>query len=71
MPVPFATSPIRSTSFDPVDALTHDEVAERAYLIYLSRGEEHGQDVDDWLEAERELLIERADQAFASLPNED
>ncbi len=30
-------------------------VAGRAYDLYLARGCEHGHDVDDWLQAEREL----------------
>jgi hypothetical protein len=32
-----------------------DEIARRAYEIYLRRGGEHGGDLDDWLEAERQL----------------
>jgi hypothetical protein len=28
----------------------------RAYEIYVERGCAHGQEVDDWLQAERELL---------------
>jgi hypothetical protein len=32
-----------------------EDVAVRAYQLFLSRGGEHGRDVDDWLEAEREL----------------
>jgi hypothetical protein len=32
-----------------------DEVARRAYEIYQRRGGEHGADLDDWLEAERQL----------------
>jgi len=31
------------------------EVAQRAYGLYLARGCTHGHDVDDWLEAEREV----------------
>ena len=31
------------------------EVARRAYDLYLARNHEHGHDVDDWLQAEREL----------------
>jgi len=31
------------------------EVAKRAYEIYQRRGGSHGADLDDWLEAEREL----------------
>lgn len=32
-----------------------DAVAKRAYEIYQRRGGGHGADLDDWLEAEREL----------------
>jgi DUF2934 family protein len=32
-----------------------DAVARRAYEIYQRRGGDHGADLDDWLEAEREL----------------
>lgn len=32
-----------------------DQVAERAYYLFLERGADHGRDVDDWLEAERQL----------------
>ena len=34
---------------------TEDEIRTRAYERYLQRGGSHGQDFDDWLEAEREL----------------
>lgn len=33
----------------------HDDVARRAYRRYEARGHEHGRDVDDWLDAEREI----------------
>ena len=33
----------------------HHAVAERAYRLYEKRGCVHGHDVEDWLEAEREL----------------
>jgi hypothetical protein len=35
-----------------------DEVAIRAYEIYCGRGREHGHDLDDWIEAERQLREE-------------
>jgi Protein of unknown function (DUF2934) len=35
--------------------VTDSDVARRAYDIHLGRGCEHGHDVDDWLQAEREL----------------
>lgn len=34
---------------------SYDQIAEAAYLRYLSRGGRHGSDFDDWVEAEREL----------------
>ena len=34
---------------------TQEEIELRAYQIYFERGGAHGHDVDDWLEAEREL----------------
>ena len=32
-----------------------EEIARRAYEIYLARGGQHGHDVEDWLQAEHEL----------------
>lgn len=32
-----------------------EEIAAEAYAIYVSRGGDHGQDQNDWLEAERRL----------------
>ena len=37
---------------------TDSDIARRAYELYLARGGEHGHDVDDWLQAERELRVE-------------
>jgi hypothetical protein len=44
----------RSTS-DEQSGITADAIARRAFEFYCARGGGHGQDVDDWLEAEREL----------------
>ena len=38
---------------------TREEIQLRAYQIYFERGGAHGHDVDDWLQAERELLYEK------------
>ena len=35
---------------------TRGEIELRAHQIYVERGGAPGQDVDDWLQAERELL---------------
>ena len=66
-----ATAPRRTTTASdpapaPIDIATvaqtgpsADEIAQEAYLRYLSRGGGDGQDFDDWLEAERELKKRR------------
>jgi hypothetical protein len=35
---------------------TREEIELRAHQIYVERGGAHGQDVENWLQAERELL---------------
>ena len=35
--------------------ISEQQIAERAYALYLARGAEHGHDVDDWLQAEQQL----------------
>ena len=37
----------------PTRIVAQDDIAQRAYALYLARGGEHGHDVDDWLAAER------------------
>lgn len=46
-----------------LEAPSHEEIAARAYAVYQQRGEGHGEDLDDWLRAERELLLQRSGQA--------
>jgi DUF2934 family protein len=36
-------------------AVERERIAERAYELYVSRGGQGGRELDDWLEAEREL----------------
>lgn len=38
---------------------THDEIARRAYELYLARGSRPGHQDEDWLQAERELRLGR------------
>ncbi len=38
--------------------ISHEAVAKRAYEKFLARGGKHGNDLKDWLEAERELKAE-------------
>lgn len=46
---------IRETK-NSADRPTHEEIAMRAYQLYLERGGSNGNDVNDWLQAEQELL---------------
>jgi Protein of unknown function (DUF2934) len=42
------------------DAPAFDEIQLRAYCIHVERGGRHGCDLDDWIQAERELTEEHA-----------
>ena len=46
----------KSPAFGP----TTEEIAQRAYEIFVARGGAPGRDLDDWLQAESELLGEYA-----------
>ena len=52
-------SPRAPQVYEPVPA-SEGDVARRAYRLYLARGAGHGHDLDDWLQAERELRSEFA-----------
>ena len=42
------------------DSTPHrDEIAARAYELYKKRGAVHGHDLEDWYEAELQLIRER------------
>jgi hypothetical protein len=42
------------------DSVTsRDQVRKRAYELYESRGREPGQDTQDWLRAEQEVLLQK------------
>jgi|SRR6188768_2595022 hypothetical protein len=47
----FVSAPAASLT----DGPTYDQIAEAAYLRYLSRGAGDGRDFDDWLAAEQDL----------------
>jgi len=40
---------------EPFDATGQQEIRDRAYEIYLQRGGQPGHELEDWLQAEREL----------------
>ena len=44
------------TDYKPLPDLPEDTIRKRAFDIYEQRGKQDGQELDDWLEAEREVL---------------
>jgi len=44
----------RSDSHPRRDPIT-EAIARRAFELFLARGQQHGHDIDDWLQAEREF----------------
>jgi hypothetical protein len=64
---PLATSTQAETREVSVENSARDEeIRRRAYEIYLERGEQPGRDLDDWLQAERELERGALSRAQAS-----
>jgi hypothetical protein len=60
-----ATPPEAKRSVVPPPAdIPHDKIAARAYEIWVRKGKPHGQDFQNWTEAEAELRAE-----FAADPN--
>lgn len=53
------------------DVPTRDQIAQRAYEIYQTRGREHGRDVEDWLVAERELRSQNSPRESISPSSTD
>ena len=63
-PTPKATTPKKSPAPDATRASTpngsdDNAIARRAYEIYQARGGDHGADIEDWLQAEREIRSRR------------
>ena len=48
------------------DSTREDEIRRRAFEIYLERGREPGRDLEDWLQAERELTTDELKTARQS-----
>lgn len=49
----------RANLAGPKESPTHEEIELRAYQIFQELGNLHGQDLEDWFEAERQLLGEK------------
>jgi hypothetical protein len=51
-------TPSLPTPEDDLRERRYERIAVRAYALYEARGGEHGQDLEDWLQAEREIDTE-------------
>ena len=45
------------------DPKTEEQIRQRAYVLYEARGRSHGRALDDWLQAEKEVLALREAKA--------
>ena len=53
---PRTVAPKRSTKSTAQETVVdRDQVARRAYQLFIARGETHGHDLEDWLAAERDV----------------
>jgi hypothetical protein len=59
---PEAPLPTPATPLD----IPHDKIVARAYEIWVQKGKPHGQDFENWTEAEAELRAE-----FAANPDDE
>jgi hypothetical protein len=69
--VAVATAADRSSTSPPNRSapVTDSDIARRAYDLYVARGGDDGHDLDDWLQAERELRA--ASSTAQDLPEVD
>lgn len=57
------SSPIPASNLEGASlasTIFHEEIAARAYELFLARGGQHGDDLADWFRAEAEVLHERS-----------
>jgi hypothetical protein len=52
----------KSKAVEPDETHEH-EIRRRAFEVYLERGSEPGRDLEDWLQAERELTTDKSKTA--------
>jgi DsbC/DsbD-like thiol-disulfide interchange protein len=62
-PVPAAAKPAAPVASVPARVVPHrevtpDQIAARAFVLWEQRGRPHGQDLETWLQAERQLKEE-------------
>ena len=46
----------------------HRQIAEKAYELFQNRGHVHGHDLDDWVEAERQVIATLGARTMSTEP---
>lgn len=57
--IPLSSASDEGISVPPADGDARTRITERAFALYQRRGSHHGQDLQDWLAAEEEILKEQ------------
>ena len=52
----------------PDEQALRERIGEKAYELYQKRGQSHGRDVEDWLEAERLVRAELKSKTASQVP---
>ena len=60
------TTQAEAPDVSPGNSAREEEIRRRAYEIYIERGTQPGRELDDWLQAERELAGEPLSRARAA-----
>jgi len=58
-------APARATESPRESNSLEDQIQQRAYELYVERGNQSGSELDDWLQAEEEILQAREDAKMA------
>jgi len=65
------TTPVPSTSQMGSQELTEEIIRIRAYQLFEMRGQEHGHDMEDWLQAEAEVMGKKKPSASEKPDSEE
>lgn len=58
-------APARATESPRELTSLEDQIQQRAYELYIERGNQSGSELDDWLQAEEEIVQAREDAEIA------
>jgi Protein of unknown function (DUF2934) len=58
-------APARATESPRESTSLEDQIQQRAYELYVERGNQSGSELDDWLQAEEEILQAREESKMA------